>query len=78
MSTAPQRYPRVSEAEYLKSEKSSPVKHEYVDGEVFERASSSKRHVDIATNILVEFALGARENQLSSKGKRPVAAHSDW
>ena len=60
MSTRPQHQPRLSEAEYFALEESSPIKHEYLDGEVFALTGATQRHNAIATNILVELALAAR------------------
>lgn len=48
----PKLRPKLSVAEYLESEKSSPVKREYVDGEVFAMAGTSRNHNRIIKNIL--------------------------
>ena len=45
----PQFY--VSVAEYLASEKDSPVRHEYVDGQIYAMAGASDRHNRIALNL---------------------------
>ncbi len=45
----PQFYTSV--AEYLDSEKDSPVRHEYVDGQMYAMASASDRHNRIALNL---------------------------
>lgn len=42
---------QVSVAEYLAGEKDSPVRHEYVDGQVYAMAGASDRHNRIALNI---------------------------
>jgi Uma2 family endonuclease len=68
VTTAPQHHPLLSEAEYLELEESSPLKHEYVDGEVFALAGATQRHNAIATNILVELALGARGSSCQARG----------
>ena len=46
-----QRKPYLSVEEYLKYEKDSPVKHEYVDGQLYAMAGASKQHVRIAGNF---------------------------
>jgi Uma2 family endonuclease len=68
VTSPPQHHPLLSEAEYLQLEESSPLKHEYVDGEVFALAGATQRHNDIATNILVELALGARGTPCRARG----------
>jgi len=45
----PQFY--ISVAEYLASEKDSPVRHEYVDGQMYAMAGASDRHNRIALNL---------------------------
>lgn len=45
----PQFY--ISVAEYLDSEKDSPVRHEYVDGQLYAMAGASDRHNRIALNL---------------------------
>ena len=45
----PQFY--ISIAEYLDSEKDSPVRHEYVDGQLYAMAGASDRHNRIALNL---------------------------
>lgn len=41
----------LSVEDYLKYEKDSPVKHEYVDGQIYAMAGASKQHVRIAGNV---------------------------
>jgi len=45
----PQFYTSV--AEYLASEKDSPVRHEYVDGQMYAMAGARNRHNRIALNL---------------------------
>ena len=45
----PQSY--ISVAEYLASEQDSPVRHEYVDGQMYAMAGASDRHNRIALNL---------------------------
>ena len=45
----PQSY--ISVAEYLESEQDSPVRHEYVDGQIYATAGASDRHNRIALNL---------------------------
>lgn len=44
----------ISEEDYLKMEEVSPVKHEYLDGEIFQMAGASNNHNTIAMNIAAE------------------------
>ena len=46
-----QQSDNLSPEEYLEAEKSSPVKHEYRDGEVYAMAGASDEHVTIGINI---------------------------
>jgi Uma2 family endonuclease len=43
---------RVSSDEYLALERSSDIRHEYSDGEVFSMAGASRRHNRIVTNLV--------------------------
>lgn len=45
------RAPYLTVEEYLKYEKDSPVKHEYVDGQTYAMAGASAPHIRIARNI---------------------------
>lgn len=40
-------------AEYLKTERLSEIRHEYVDGDVFEMSGESRRHNIIAANCMI-------------------------
>ena len=42
---------RLSVAEYLQGEKDNPVRHEYIDGEIYAMAGASDRHNRIAGNF---------------------------
>lgn len=44
----------LSEAEYLKGELNSEIKHEFVNGDVFAMAGASKNHDRIAGNVFAE------------------------
>ncbi len=50
----------ISEQEYLEGEKLSDIKHEYVDGQVYAMAGSSKRHNSITLNIAIALRLKAK------------------
>lgn len=45
---------KLSVDEYLKAENDGPVRHEYVDGEVYAMSGTSKRHNRVAVNLLSE------------------------
>ena len=49
----------LSEEDYLAQEHSSPVKHEYADGQVFAMAGASIRHNRIAGNLYVAWRQGS-------------------
>lgn len=57
--TLTDRLPSVED--YLRHEEASAVKHEYVAGEVFAMAGSSKRHNEIAVNLATRLKGPARE-----------------
>lgn len=42
-------------AEYLEGEKTSDIRHEYIDGEAYEMAGESRRHNRIAFNLAQQF-----------------------
>jgi Uma2 family endonuclease len=46
-----QRASYLSVEDYLKYEKDSPVKHEYVDGQIYAMAGASAQHIRIAGNL---------------------------
>lgn len=48
----PKLKPKISIADYLEGEKVSQIKHEYIDGEIYAMAGTSKSHNRIIRNIL--------------------------
>ncbi|MBF0202198.1 MAG: Uma2 family endonuclease [Desulfamplus sp.] len=56
--TLPQQKVTISPNEYLEIERTSEVKHEYFDGEIFAMVGASVNHNRINTNVIVE--LGGR------------------
>jgi Uma2 family endonuclease len=52
--------PTMTVEEYFRFEETSPVKHEYVAGEVYAMSGATARHDRIATNVLVRLSLVAR------------------
>ncbi len=48
----PKLKPKISVADYLEDEKISRVKHEYIDGEVYAMAGTSKSHNRIIGNLI--------------------------
>lgn len=50
MIASPQ-HPYLTAAEYLQMEEQSPVKHEYIDGQIYAMAGASDPHVTIALNL---------------------------
>ena len=55
-------------AEYLKIERESPERHEYIDGEIFLMAGENIRHGDISVNLT-----GELHNQLKGRDCRVLA-----
>jgi Uma2 family endonuclease len=49
--------------EYFDFEERSPIRHEYVDGEVYAMSGATRRHSAIAGNIFVRLRTGARADQ---------------
>ena len=43
--------PKISTEDYLTGESASPIKHEYLAGEVFAMARSGEAHVTVAGNL---------------------------
>lgn len=48
----PKLRPKISVADYIEGEKSSEIRHEYFDGELFAMSGASKRHNRISRNLL--------------------------
>ena len=53
---------RLSPAQYLEWEMNSPLKHEYVDGEIYAMSGASRRHNLLAANLLRRAANAAAEH----------------
>src|SRR5258708_30954871 len=49
--SVPRKLQPLSVAEYLEAEKDSPVRHEYIDGQIFAMAGASDRHNRIAGSL---------------------------
>jgi Uma2 family endonuclease len=49
--SVPKKLQRLSVAEYLEAEKDSPVRHEYIDGQIYAMAGSSDRHNRVSINL---------------------------
>lgn len=49
--SVPKKLQRLTVAEYLEAEKDSPVRHEYVDGQIFAMAGASDRHNRVSINL---------------------------
>jgi Uma2 family endonuclease len=54
-------FDRITESEYLEFEKTSAVRHEFIDGWLHAMAGESKRHNLVALNIVVALRSKARE-----------------
>lgn len=52
--------PRYTADEYLKMERASEVRHEYLDGEIFEMAGETIPHGRISSNLVVQLGLQLR------------------
>ncbi len=53
---------KISVEDYLKGEKISPVKHEYVDGEVYAMAGTSDNHARVAGNVSTALTVHLRDS----------------
>ena len=49
--SVPRKLQRLSVEEYLEAEKDSPVRHEYIDGQIYAMAGASDRHNRIGINF---------------------------
>lgn len=52
MGLAKQKPKSYTPVEYLEFERNSEIRHEFIDGEIFEMAGANKRHNRISTNII--------------------------
>lgn len=53
---------KISVEAYLESEKISPIKHEYVNGEVYARAGTSDNHARVTGNVFVALSVHLRDS----------------
>jgi Uma2 family endonuclease len=53
---------KISVADYLEGEKISPVKHEFVEGEIYAMAGTSDNHSRIAGNTFVALSIHLRDS----------------
>jgi Uma2 family endonuclease len=60
------KIPLLSERDYLDAEPDSPVRHEYVAGQVYAMAGASKAHGTLALNVA-----SALHNHLRGRSCRP-------
>ncbi len=60
--TSSEPFPTISVDEYLELEEESSVKHEFVDGEIFEMTGGTQAHNLISTNIFSIINKQARDN----------------
>lgn len=67
--SVPKRLQHLSVAEYLEAERDSPVRHEYIDGQIYAMAGSSDRHNRVAGNFYnrLDDHLGGRGDRWSSQ-----------
>ena len=63
----PKLKPKISIEDYLEGEKISQIRHEFIDGEVYAMAGTSKRHNRIIKNLLnrVENRLSGSDCELA-------------
>lgn len=73
----PQTKPLYTVEEYLRMERDSEVRHEYLDGEIFEMAGESIPHGDITTNIVAEFRTQLRGTPCRTLSK-DTKVQSGW
>ncbi|MCM0590332.1 MAG: Uma2 family endonuclease [Gloeotrichia echinulata IR180] len=50
--TISQSHPYISPEAYLEAEKTSPIKHEYIQGQIYAMAGASDSHVTITANLV--------------------------
>lgn len=54
---------KISVEDYLEGEKISPIRHEYVDGEVYAMAGASDNHGRISVNLITILSIHLRESR---------------
>ena len=54
-------YELVSEADYLKNELTSEIRHEYIDGNIYAMAGASDNHNKISSNVLVDLKVALKK-----------------
>lgn len=54
---------KMSVSDYLKQEKISPVRHEYVDGIIHQMAGTSDNHARIAVNLTTALSIHLRDSE---------------
>ena len=53
---------KISVEDYLEGEKISPIKHEYIEGEVYQMAGTSDNHARIAGNTFTALSIHLRDS----------------
>src|SRR4051812_18660353 len=72
--------PTMTVEEYFRFEESSPIRHEYVAGEVYAMSDVTVRHSRIVGNVLVRLSLAARPGpcDVFSSAMRIEVAHDRY
>ena len=53
---------KISVEDYLEGEKVSPIKHEYIEGEVYSMAGTSDNHARVAGNVFTALSIHLRDS----------------